>query len=135
MKEYLLVGLGGALGAISRFAVSRALPEVVFEHFPAQIFLINAVGCLMMGCVAELLEKLLELYLIAQASTIKLFLATGFLGGFTTFSSFTLEFGNLVAKNLDLLAILYVVLSVCTAILGFVIGSKITHLLISHLFP
>ena len=60
MKEYLLVGLGGALGAISRFAVSRALPEVVFEHFPAQIFLINAVGCLMMGCVAELLEKLLE---------------------------------------------------------------------------
>lgn len=114
---YLAIGMGGALGAMSRYGLGKVLPTSILTHFPLQIFLINAVGCLFMGIIIE--------YMALQWSPspfIKSFLTTGFLGGFTTFSAFALEFGLLVDKNLPWLALVYALSSVMVSILCFFAG-------------
>lgn len=120
LSTYIAIGTGGALGAISRFALGRALPDTIFSHFPIQIFLINAIGCLLMGILLEVMA----LYGNPSA-TWNSFLTTGFLGGFTTFSAFTLEFGLLVDKELHAHAIFYALSSLLICILCFFIGIRV----------
>ena len=122
IATYVAIGLGGALGAVSRFALGRALPATAFTHFPLQIFLINALGRLVMGILVEFIA----LYW-SPSPTIQSFLTTGFLGGFTTFSAFALEFGLLVDKDLHLHAIFYALSSVMVSILCFFVGIRLVR--------
>lgn len=83
---WLAVGVGGALGAMARHLLNGAL-QSRFDIFPAGIFAINALGCLVIGVLAGLLaSSRLEL-----GETGRLFLVVGVLGGFTTFSSYGLD--------------------------------------------
>ncbi len=124
MFEYLLIGVGGALGAISRAFIGSILPASIFINFPLRIITVNIIGCFLMGLIIELLS----LY-YASNSNLKVFLTTGFLGGFTTFSSFALEFGQLTTKNFTNIAIAYLILSVTLSIIAFFIGAKIARLI------
>src|SRR5690348_13937452 len=80
MNGLLLVALGGALGASSRYVVATAAVRAFGDRFPVGTLLINVVGCFLMGVVAELLAARFE-----PSESLRLFIATGFLGGFTTF--------------------------------------------------
>lgn len=103
MKEFLIVGLGSFFGGGMRYIVSRLATTLVHSPFPLGTFLVNVVGCLIIGFVSALP---LGGGLTPQT---KLFLTTGFCGGFTTFSTFMNE-GDGLAKDGDgLMLSLYIV--------------------------
>ena len=122
--HYLLIGLGGALGAIARVALGKILPTAIVG-IPTYILLINIIGCFIMGIVTEILA----FHGSTSAMNIRYFLVSGFLGGFTTFSAFAFEFALLYEKDESLLALIYVALSVFLSLAVFFIGLKITRLI------
>jgi CrcB protein len=108
----LLVGLGGALGAIARYLLSG----FIFHHysdwkFPLPTFLVNVLGCLAAGILAGFAVK--QDWFSEQH---RLFLFTGILGGFTTFSAFGVETVHLLRDGHIGIAALYVGLSVVVGI-------------------
>src|SRR6476620_5376400 len=86
MNPYLLVGIGGALGAMARFGLG-SIVGTPHNGFPTSTFLINILGCTAMGVLIGVLAKTTPQY----QNEIRLFVAVGVLGGFTTFSSFSLD--------------------------------------------
>ena len=122
IKHLLLVGLGASFGGMCRFAMMQVLPITIYG-LPSQILVINAIGCFFMGSLTTMLEFIVSPYYL------KLFMLTGFLGGFTTFSSFALDFGSLVEKDSYFKASLYITFSVLSGITAFFAGLKLTKIL------
>ena len=121
----LHVAIGGAVGAVLRYQLSRAmtgwLGAPAMMQFPWATLAVNALGSLLMGVLWG--------WLAARggsdpASTdqLRLLLATGLLGGFTTFSAFSLEMIVLIERGQYLFAALYVILSVCLALSALMFG-------------
>lgn len=121
--NYLYVALGGALGSILRVYLSSSVPHTDYIKFPIQILSINILGCFLMG----LLTELMGIHISANYNT-RLFLISGLLGGFTTFSAFSLEFALLWEKSLHGSALFYTLFSVLFSILAFFLGVKIVKL-------
>lgn len=119
---YLFIGLGGALGAISRVALTRLLPSFIL-NIPLKILSVNILGCFILGLFTAVLS-----FYWQTSINMKHFLFQGFLGGFTTFSGFALEFGVLYEKGSYVLAIFYTILSVMLSILFFFGGLKIVRI-------
>lgn len=108
MNPWFQVALGGAFGALGRYAIGRALPWDA-QGWPLHTFVANVIGGLLMGGVAGVLQaRGLEAYTPL--------LMTGVLGGFTTFSAFSLETWTLFEQGQGPLALCYVFLSVIGAI-------------------
>lgn len=101
MRELLLVGTGGFIGAALRYGISQAMTPWS-QKFPVATLSINVLGCLLIGLVTPAVEGKYWL----------LFLVPGILGGFTTFSAFGLETWKLVQGGTPVLAALYVASSV-----------------------
>ena len=90
MMLYLLVGFGGALGSIARFWLSGLVATHVGETFPWGTLVINVSGSLLIGIVLQL-----ALSRAGFNPYLRLFFATGILGGYTTFSTYAFEIYNL----------------------------------------
>jgi CrcB protein len=121
MSHILLVGLGGCLGAVARYKLGGwVLHHTADWKFPLSTFLVNVSGCLAAGLLAGLAEK--RDFFSAEA---RLFLFTGLLGGFTTFSAFGLETVYLIQRQEILAAILNVCLSVLLGILALWLGIQV----------
>lgn len=93
LRSILLVAMGGALGSVGRFLLSKAVQEHAATAFPVATFAVNVVGCFVIGLVYGLSLRGNE-----PAGDTKLLLATGFCGGFTTFSTFMNE-GSALMKD------------------------------------
>ena len=87
MNNLLLVAAGGALGASVRHLVGVASLRAFGSGFPVGTLVVNVVGCLAMGILAGLFATRIQ-----GSEALRLLLATGFIGGFTTFSAFSLDF-------------------------------------------
>ncbi|MES2704175.1 MAG: fluoride efflux transporter CrcB [Bacteroidota bacterium] len=107
MKALLLVGTGGAAGSMARYGVGLLLGKVTTTPLPVATFVINILGSLIIGILFGLAARNQWLQ---QGGM--LLLATGFCGGFTTFSSLALESVNLVQKGYNMMSVLYVAASV-----------------------
>lgn len=108
MKQLLLVALGGAVGAVLRWKLSGlVLHQTPDWRFPLGTFVVNVLGCLVAGAIAGLIARQ-ELF----TPETRLFLFTGLLGGFTTFSAFGVETIALLRRAEYGVATLYVTLSV-----------------------
>ncbi len=83
---YLVVAVGGAIGATARYALAGFVHRFASPFFPWGTFLVNVSGCFVFGAIAGLAEARGGLSPLARA-----FLLVGILGGYTTFSSFTFE--------------------------------------------
>lgn len=118
MKFLALAMTGGALGSGLRYLTNTWLTRVLGPQFPWGIFVINVTGCFVMGLVTGYLTARAP----ASAAEVRAFLATGVLGGYTTFSAFSLDFANLVRVGEPGPAALYLVGSVGLAILGVFLG-------------
>ena len=124
MTRLLLVALGGAIGASARYglglAAMRFAPNAAW---PWGTFLANVVGGLLMG----LLAGWLALRGGAEQETIRLFAAVGVLGGFTTFSAFSLETVLMIERRQWALAGGYVLLSAVLAVAALFVGLAIAR--------
>ena len=118
---FLFVALGGAVGAVGRYALSL-IP--VRTGFPFITLITNILGAVAIGFIAGLLSARDNL-----SPNVSLFWKTGVCGGFTTFSTFSLEAWQLMEKGNYLLSVLYAVLSVVCCIAGVWIGRKLSGLI------
>ena len=108
------VALGGALGSLLRYFVASAIPS---NGFPLGIFFVNISGGLLMGVIVELGALKLSL-----APEVRAFLTVGILGGYTTFSTFSLDSVMLIQRGAWLAAAGYVVGSTLLSILALFAG-------------
>lgn len=121
MNSILLVGLGGFIGSVARYTLGGWLsPLTSQQKFPFSTFAVNVVGCLVVGVLAGLAESFEW-----RGPEAWLFLLTGLLGGFTTFSAFGLETVLLLRRGEWWVAGLYVGASVLLGITAVWFGIKI----------
>lgn len=106
MLNCLAVGLGGFIGAVIRYLIGL-IPIKNPSSFPVNTFIINIAGAFAIGCIAYAMSKNQNI-----DSRLILFLKVGICGGFTTFSTFSLETAELIKSGSVLIAVIYVVLSV-----------------------
>lgn len=121
-KNILWVGLGGALGSIARYLGQKFLTQLYPHHFPIGTFAVNILGCFLIGIffgVATRHEYFTPAF--------RLLLMTGFCGGFTTFSAFTLEGMQLLNEQRFLIFTLYIVLSVLFGLIATFTGLWLTQ--------
>lgn len=116
MKLVLLIGAGGFIGSSLRYLVSLFVQSKVLTTFPFGTFAVNILGCFLIGAVYALSDR------GNLAAEWRLFLATGILGGFTTFSSFSNETVSLMRDAQYGSALLYVVSSVILGLLATFLG-------------
>jgi fluoride exporter len=115
--NYLLVFIGGGLGSCLRHTVNLVCPRLLGTNFPYHTFIINITGSTIMGLVAGYLA-----FKGDATQSWRLFLMTGILGGYTTFSAYSLDSAVLYERGEIGLAALYVVGSVVLSILGLFAG-------------
>lgn len=112
---YFYVVLGGGLGAALRFWLGGLISAHTLG-LPLSMLIVNVLGCSVAGFVVDVFKDNLDL---------KLFVLTGVLGGFTTFSAFSIETLKLIELKQYTLALLYIGLSVVLSVLGAIIGFKL----------
>ena len=120
--NYLLVFIGGGLGASLRHAVNMASTRALGTAFPYHTFIINISGSIVMGLIAGYLAFKGE-----ASQHWRLFLMTGILGGYTTFSAFSLDTALLYERGEVALAVLYVLGSVGLSIAGLFAGLAVVR--------
>ena len=123
MYPFLLVGAGGAIGAMARYGFASFVGRLWPMSFPLATLLINIIGSLAMGLFVGLMAR----WLPAWQSDARLFVAVGILGGFTTFSSFSLDTIVLIERGEWLSAGAYVLLSVVLCLIGLYLGLLVTR--------
>ncbi len=126
MLNAIVVGCGGFIGAASRYLLSLLINRYNLNTFPVSTLIINIFGSFLIGLLVEILA--------VQNSNNKkllLFLTTGILGGFTTFSTFSLETINLYQNGNTFLAILNIVLSIVFCLAGAVLGKALARVIIA----
>jgi CrcB protein len=124
VSTLLSVAAGGAIGASARYLLGLGMVRLVGFGFPWGTLMANVIGCFLMGVLIELMALRWTVH-----QDLRAFLALGVLGGFTTFSSFSADFANLVARNDYLNAGLYFAASVFISIAALFAGLALVRAL------
>lgn len=106
MKLLLFIGIGGFIGSVLRYLVSIGVQDKWLKGFPSGTLIVNALGCFVIGVLFIMTEKG---YFSPES---RLFFITGICGGFTTFSSFSIETVALIRDGQFLYAASYIIASV-----------------------
>ncbi len=113
MSIYIAIALGGSLGAVSRYWVSATTYQWLGQGFPYGTLMVNLLGSLVMGFLSVLLVHRFHI-----SDEIRIGLLAGFLGSFTTFSTFALDTLHLVGNDAIVKAAVYILSSLLFCILG-----------------
>jgi CrcB protein len=119
MQAYLLVALGGALGSVARFAMASNIDARWSGAFPLGTLAVNTLGCLLIGLIAGLTDSMPARHL----------LMVGALGGFTTFSAFSLQSVELLKQHRYGVAIGYSLSSVIICVIATIAGLALARLI------
>lgn len=117
MIKALAVGCGGFIGAMSRYLLALLVDKRHNSAFPYSTLIINVIGAFLIGFLSQLMISKYP-----ENKTLNLFLTTGILGGFTTFSTFSLETVNLYQSGNTGYAVLNVVSSMLFCLVGVLLG-------------
>lgn len=123
MHPFLLVGLGGAIGSMARYGTGLLIGRLWPMGFPIATMVVNVIGTVVMGLFIGLMARLLP----SWQEEARLLVAVGMLGGFTTFSAFSLDTIVLIERGEWLLAGTYVLLSVVLCLIGLYLGLLVTR--------
>ena len=113
IKNFLIVGLGGAVGSMLRYAVQKFFQLQTGATFPTGTLLVNIAGCFLIGILWSLVSRSLT-----WNDEMKLLLMTGFCGGFTTFSAFSWQTVEQLQKGNTTAALANVALSVVGCVIA-----------------
>jgi len=119
MLQTVLVFLGGGIGAATRHGINLTVSRLLGTAFPWSTFIINISGSTLMGLIAGFFAFRAG---AGWSQDLRLFLTTGILGGYTTFSAYSLDAALLFESGRSFAALAYIVLSVVLAILGLFAG-------------
>lgn len=119
--HYGVVFVGGGIGSALRFGVGRMSVTLIGPNYPAGTLFVNLIGCFLMGA----LTGWLAYRDLGIDQSTKLFLTTGILGGFTTFSAFALDAAALWGRGDSATAGFYVLMSVVGSIAGIFAGLSV----------
>jgi fluoride exporter len=123
MRLILAIGAGSFIGGISRYLLSQFIQTKFLSTFPFATLTVNIIGCFLIGLVFGLTER------GNLTQEWRLFLATGLIGGFTTFSAFSNETVGMLRDGQLWYASGYIVLSVAVGLFATIIGITITKLI------
>ena len=122
----LIVGFGGFVGSIARYGLSLAFQKYSIV-MPMGTIGANIIGCFMIGIITHLSAGS-----GALSPEMRLLLATGFCGGFTTMSSFVYESAQMIKSNELYYAALYFLITIAGSFIAFFLGLLITHLIFNR---
>ena len=117
LKTIIYIAIGGAIGSVLRYLTVIAVSKFGALQFPMATFIANIVGCFLVGLFIGFLEK----HHLSD-SQLKWFLVTGFCGGFTTFSTFSVENINYLQSNHSLMAFAYIGSSILLGLFSVWLG-------------
>jgi fluoride exporter len=120
IRSILLVGLGGAIGSVLRYLSAMLVNKYWNQAFPLATFIINMVGCLLIGVLIAFIEKQPGI-----SDNFRLLMVTGFCGGYTTYSAFAYENTSLMSSGQTLIAFAYIAASVLVGMLFVWVGMYI----------
>lgn len=122
-RTLLIIGFGGGLGSIFRYLTSLWVNKYIPSFFPWGTFVVNILGCLLIGFLLGLFER----QQFSQPD-LKFLFVTGFCGGYTTFSTFASENMQLMQANNTLTAFLYIGASVFVGLLAVWLGLSLAKI-------
>ena len=122
MQKYLLIAFGGALGSLARYAVGSAVASRMGMRFFYGTFVVNMSACLLIGFVLTLLGKHVEL-----SPDWRYLIPVGFIGAYSTFSTFEWEMFTALETSAFLMCALYVSLSVLLGLVAVWLGAMIAR--------
>lgn len=120
MIAYLYVFIGGGIGSLCRFLIAQWMP-IQAGHIPWATFLANLLSCIVIGALVGMIE------IRSISDQAKWFLMVGFCGGFSTFSTFSIEIYQLVQHGHFWTAAVYIAASIILCLLGIWIGIKVVN--------
>ena len=123
LKLIFIIGSGSFIGGIARFLLSRLIQTNIISAFPFGTFIVNILGCFLIGLFYGISEKQ-----NIMTSEWRMFLTIGFCGGFTTFSSFTNENITLLKDGNFIYFALYTSLSVFLGLMATYLGNLVTRI-------
>ena len=124
MSILISVFLGGGFGAIIRYLVIEQVNKLFLVAFPFGTIAVNVIGAFLIGLLSSYLAERLDV-----SENIKMFLIVGFCGGFTTFSSFNIEFYQLFSSGEILSSLIYVTTPFVLTVVAFYIGVSLLKLI------
>ena len=119
------VAVGGAFGAVARYLINISPLATAFQNFPLPTFVINVMGSFLIGFLLILLTDRFEV-----SEAVRMAVLVGFLGAFTTFSTFEMEMYGLSSEREYATALLYLLLSVVGGFVAVVAGVRVARLLV-----
>ncbi|MFV2093371.1 MAG: fluoride efflux transporter CrcB [Hyphomicrobiales bacterium] len=125
MYGFLMVAIGGAIGASGRHLFGITMLRLFGSGFPWGTLSVNIVGSFLMGVLVELMALKLNI-----SNEFRLFLATGILGGFTTFSAFSLEVALMIERKQFLIAGAYAGASIIVSVAALFAGLALVRALL-----
>jgi CrcB protein len=120
------ISAGGVLGALARYGLAVAWPHRP-GHFPWATFVTNVTGCLLIGALMVVVTEVLP-----RRRLLRPFFGVGVIGGYTTFSTYTVDIQQLVAAGAARTALLYLAGTLLTALAAVVAGSALTSLAVNR---
>ena len=124
MSILISVFLGGGFGAIIRYLVIEQVNKLFLVAFPFGTIAVNVIGAFLIGLLSSYLAERLDV-----SENIKMFLIVGFCGGFTTFSSFNIEFYQLFSNGEILSSLIYVTTTFVLTVVAFYIGVSLLKII------
>ncbi len=126
MLNALAVGCGGFIGAVSRYLMTMLINRMSTGAFPVATLVINILGSFLIGLLTQVVPNLYP-----NNKRLLLFLTTGILGGFTTFSTFSLDTVNLYQNGNTTFAIMNVIISVLFCVIGVILGKMLAKVIVN----